>query len=199
MILFGSIGIALALVVFFVMLIYMRAIYGLVVSLMGTLAGVHAVLGYIGRGKITEKDTKKVVNIGTIFAFIASVLPYILIVTLSDVVDVVFIAIGTYGGYLGAYYVLAQRFESQLPAKEISPEKKYPITFQQRITLIFHKMMPVLIKNVIWLIPLLLITLVLKQVGIVWFLVLAFFVYDLYKYKVFSITAEDVENLNDKN
>lgn len=200
-ILFSLVGVALSMVVFFVMLIYFRAIYGLVVSLMGTLAGLHAALGYIGRKKVVEKDIERVRIVSVISALIASLLPYLLLVGLTDVADAIFIVIGAYGGFMGANFILAQKFRAQNPTEDRSEGKHRSIdtSFSQRLTIILHKMTPVIIRNVIWLIPLLLLTLVVKEIGVAWFVVIGFFIYDLFRYQVFTITDEDMENLTNSD
>lgn len=187
----GLLGILISVIGYSLMVTYTQSVYGLVVSLLGSLAGAHAVLGYLGKEKIKEEDFGTISKIGVAFAFLGSVAPFILYA--FGVSDIIFIAIGTFGGYEFAQFLYRQHLDIQ---DEIIVKSSRDVRLSDRMKIYSKKILSIVSWYLIFAFVFILMgTILLNGFGVSWVLLVVLVAYEIWHKKVFIITDEDLKSL----
>lgn len=187
----GLFGIVISVVGYSLIVTYTQSVYGLVVSLLGSLAGAHAVLGYLGKEKIQDEDFGTISKIGIAFAFLGSIAPFIFYT--FDASDIIFIAIGTFGGYEFAQFLYKQHLDIQ---DEIIIKSSREIKLADRMKIYAKKIGSILSWYLIFaFIFILMGNIFMNGFGVSWVLLIVLVIYEIWHKKVFVITDEDIKNI----
>lgn len=191
MILLGLMGMVVSIIGYMLMLAYTNGVYGLVVSLLGSLTGAHAVLGYLGKDKIHADNFKTVSRIGVIFALLGSAAPYL--IYSFDSASIIFIAIGAFGGYEFVIFLLRQHLNIK---DKLIVNKSGELTFLNRIKIYAKKLYFVSRWYAfIALVCILIGKFLIPGFGVSWIVLAILLIYDIWRKKVYVITSEDVDGL----
>jgi hypothetical protein len=192
MLFYGGLGLITACMAFLIMVMLNDHVYGIITSLLGSLAGAQAILGFTGKRTLTKRDGKIIIWIGAIYGTLGVLLPYMIFASTFDPIDFLFIFLGMLGGI-----EVAKLVYPKLAGKEVG-ERPHVITKgidpKVRRAILLFKVRPILVS---YLYAIILISMlsyfVSDTIGISWTLLGIFIVYEAIAKRIFTITESDME------
>lgn len=191
-VLFGLGGVIIGLGIYDIVLTYTGYEYGLVVSFIGSLTAAHVALGYLGQKQANEEDYGLLMQLAIVFAVIGAIAPYFILTSFSDGSELIFIAIGVYGGYECTKFLWHQQHNNMEDYESIVPTQQ-KISAKKRLSIILRKSKEILSWYLIsTVIVLLLGNYFFEGFGVSWIILIGLIIYELWKKRVFVITNEDL-------
>lgn len=192
-ILFGLVGVVIGLGTYDIVLTLTGYEYGLVVSLIGMLTAAHVVLAYLGKNDRGDKaDRQTLFWLVIFFATLGAVAPYFVLTSFGDAGELIFVAIGIYGGYEFMQYYWGQYEENNSHEVEEPPTTKQ-LASSTRLRIYARKMWSVLRGYLLTIIIIVLLgNLFFPGLGVSWILVIILAAYEFWKKRVFVITDDDL-------
>lgn len=193
MIFLGGLGIIICVMGFFITVRLTDTVYGLVISLLGSLAGGQAVFGYIGEHKVKPEEFKKLALIGTIFGGLAALMPYVFF-GFTDAVDILFIIFGALGGNEVARVIYFNKLVEENYLKKHEKKNAKNVSFALKTKIFTKKLTGIVTWYLIFAFVFILIgNLFFPGFGVSWIIMIALIIYEIWSKKIYIITEDDLK------